>query len=144
MNKTLKATLLASLILNVLFVGVLLGQLPNRLATGAVFRQRMEGAINELPEPARSRFRQQIEQTRQEVQPLRDQIQEARNEAVRVFVAEKFDEPAYDRQVSKISELRAELAKRMAASVKEAAKDLPSEQRQTLAEAFKRPATASR
>jgi uncharacterized membrane protein len=141
MNKPLKATLLASIILNVLLVGVFLGQLPNRIATGSFFRQRMEGAINDLPEPARSRFRHKMEQARTEVQPIRDQIQEARNEAIRVFVAEPFDEAAYDRQVSRISELRRELAKRMAASVKEAAKELPSEQRQTLAEAFKRPAT---
>jgi uncharacterized membrane protein len=144
MNKPLKATLLASIILNVLFVGVFLGQLPNRFATGSFFRQRMETAINDLPEPARSRFRQKMEQTRKEVEPIRDQIQEARNEAIRVFVAEPFDETAYDRQVSKISELRGELAKRMAASVKEASRELPSEQRQTLAEAFKRPATSPR
>jgi uncharacterized membrane protein len=144
MNKALKATLLASFILNVLFVGVLLGQLPNRFATGSVVRQRMDDAINDLPEPQRSRFRQKMEQTRKEVQPIRDQIQEARGEAIRVFVAEAFDEAAYDRQVNKISELRAELTKRMAASVKEVAKDLPPEQRETLSEAFKRPATVSR
>lgn len=144
MNKALKITLLASIILNVLFLGVLLGQLPNRFAMGSSFQQRMDAAINDLPEPARSRFRDKIEQTRKEVQPIRDQLQQARNETIRVFAAEPFDEAAYDRHVSDISELRVELGKRMAASMKQLATGLPAEQRQMLAEGLKRPATRSR
>jgi uncharacterized membrane protein len=144
MNKALKVTLLASIILNVLLVGVLLGQLPTRFATRSSFQQRMDTAINDLPEPARSRFRDKMEQTRKEVQTIRDEIQKARNETIRVFVADPFDGAAYDRHVSHITELRVELGKRMAASMKEFATGLPSEQRQMLAEGLKRPATASR
>ncbi|HEV8342073.1 MAG TPA: periplasmic heavy metal sensor [Candidatus Binatia bacterium] len=143
MNKKLKFVFLASILLNVLLGGVLLGELPRRLDRSLSRQEQMDKAIKELSEPMRSRFRNKMEQARKDVEPIRDQIQEARNETIRVFIAEPFDEVAYDRQVSKITDLRVQLAKRMAASMKEAAKELPSEQRQALAEAFKRPPTPS-
>ena len=143
MNKKLKFVFLASILLNVLLGGVLLGELPRRLDRSLSRQEQMDKAIKELPEPMRSRFRNKMEQARKDVEPIRDQIQEARNETIHVFIAEPFDEAAYDRQVSKITDLRVQLAKRMAASMKEAAKELPPEQRQALAEAFKRPPTPS-
>lgn len=144
MNKVLKLTFLASLILNVLFIGVLLGQLPNRVGRDSSSPGRIEAAAQQLPEPGRSRFRNQMEQLRAEVQPLRQQIQEARNSALRALAAEPFDGVAFDRQVSQISELRVQLSKRMAEGMKEVVKDLPADQRQALAEAFKRPSTSRR
>jgi uncharacterized membrane protein len=144
MNKVLKLTFLASLVLNVLFIGVLLGQLPNRVGGGSSSPGRIETAAQQLPEPARSRFRNQMEQLRAEVQPLREQIQEARNSALRALAAEPFDGVAFDRQVSQISELRVQISKRMAERMKEVVKDLPADQRQVLAEAFKRPSTSRR
>jgi Spy/CpxP family protein refolding chaperone len=76
---------------------------------------------------------------RNETDPIRAQIQSARNETIAIFVAEPFDEAAYDRHVNKIDELRIQMAKRMAANMKEIAKELPAEQRKTLARAFERP-----
>lgn len=144
MNKVLKLAFLASLVFNVIFIGVLLGQLPNRFAGVSSPQGRIETAAQRLPEPARSRFRNEIEQLRAEVQPLREQIREARNSALRAFGAEPFDGVAFDRQVSQISELRVQLSKRMAERMKEVVKDLPADQRQALAEAFKRPSTSRR
>lgn len=144
MNKKLKFLFLVSILLNVLLGGVLLGELPRRLDTSLSRQEQMDNAVKELPEPIRSRFRNKMEQARKDAEPMRQQIQEARNEALRVFTAEPFDEAAYDRQVSKISELRLKLAKHMATNVKKAAKELSSEQRRALAETFKRPPTSSR
>ena len=74
---------------------------------------------------------------------IRDQIQQAREEAIRILIAEPFDGTAYDRQVSKIHELYGQRSQRMAEIVKEVAKDLPPEQRQVLAEVLKRPPSSS-
>jgi uncharacterized membrane protein len=141
MNKTVKLIFLGSMVLNVLFSGILLGQLPNRLGRDSFYQRRIDTAAMKLPEPSRAHFRQKMGQVRSEVQPLREQLQEARNEAIRAFTAEPFDEAAYDRQIGKISELRRQMSKRMAATMKEIAKELPLEERQALAEAFKRPPT---
>jgi len=139
MNKKLQFAFLVSLLVNVLLVGVLLGQLPERVDRGSSRGQRMEEAIAELPEPLQARFCEKMEPLREDRESLRNQIQEARDEAIRLLVTEPFDEAAYDRQVNKIHELRGLRAKRMAEVVKAVAKDSPLEQREMLAEMLKRP-----
>ncbi|HEY3302775.1 MAG TPA: periplasmic heavy metal sensor [Candidatus Binatia bacterium] len=139
MNKTLKLVFLISIVLNVLLVGVLLGELPNRFDRRPLPQERIAAAAKQLPESERPRFESKMEQMRKEVQPLRDQLQEARQETLRVFAAEPFDESAFDRQVSKVAQLRVQLFMRMAESMKAIAKELPAEQRQALARAFERP-----
>jgi uncharacterized membrane protein len=117
---------------------VLLGQLPQRFDRRFSPREKLEAAVKELPEPARSRVGSRMEQMHKEIEPLRDQIEKTRDETIGVFVAEPFDEAAYDRAVSKIDELRLQMGQRLAANMKEIAKELPTEQRKALARAFER------
>jgi uncharacterized membrane protein len=139
MNAKLKFAFLASLLVNVFLVGILLGELPHRFDERLSREERMENALEKLPEPLRARFRGKMERMREGSEQLRDQIQAAREETIRILIAEPFDGTAYDRQVNKIHELYGQRAKRMAELVKEVAKDLPPEQRQMLAEVLKRP-----
>jgi uncharacterized membrane protein len=143
MNTKLKFAFLASLLVNVFLLGVLLGELPRHFDEGVSREERMEKALDTLPESLRARFRGKMERMREGSEQLRDQIQEARDEALRILIAEPFDGTAYDQQVSKIHELYGQRAKRMAELVKEVAKDLPPEQRQVLAEVLKRPPSPS-
>jgi uncharacterized membrane protein len=138
MNKTLKLTFLVSIVLNVLLIGVMLGELPNRFEGRPDPGQRIEAAAQQLPEPARSRFRTIMEQARKDAQPTRDQIQAARGETLRLFAAEPFDEAAFDRAVNKMTEIRARLAARYATAMKTLAKELPAADRKSLARAFER------
>lgn len=143
MNAKLKFAFLASLLVNVFLVGILLGELPHRFDERLSREERMEKAIEALPEPLRARFRGKLEGMREGSEQLRDQIQEAREEAIRILIAEPFDGTAYDRQVNKIHELYGQRSQRMAEIVKEVAKDLSPEQRQMLAEVLKRPPSPS-
>jgi uncharacterized membrane protein len=143
MNAKLKFAFLASLLVNVFLVGILLGELPHRFDDRLSREERMEKAIEALPEPLRARFRGKLERMREGSEQLRNQIQEAREEAIRILIAEPFDGTAYDRQVNKIHELYGQRSQRMAEIVKEVAKDLPPEQRQVLAEVLKRPPPSS-
>lgn len=144
MNRGFKLTFVVSIVLNVFFLGLLLGHLPTRMDRPSSVEQRIEAAASQLSEPARSRFRKNIEQTRRDLQPIRQQIQEVRNEVLRIFVTEPFDETAYDQQVSQMTALRVQLSGRMADSMKQTAKGLSLEERQVVAEAFRRPPAASR
>jgi uncharacterized membrane protein len=143
MNAKLKFAFLASLLVNVFLVGILLGELPHRFDEKLSREERMEKAIEALPEPLRARFRGKLERMREGSEQLRNQIQEAREEAIRILIAEPFDGTAYDRQVNKIHELYGQRSQRMAEIVKEVAKDLAPEQRQVLAEVLKRPPPSS-
>ena len=140
MTKAFKLAFLASLVLNLLLLGVILGYAPRGYeATPPPRQQRMEDALKKVPEPSQSRFREKFAQIRASADPLRQQIDEARNETLRLLAAERFDEAAYDRQVSKIEELRGEMFKRMGQDFKQTAKELSPDERRMLADVLRRP-----
>jgi uncharacterized membrane protein len=140
MTKALKLVFLGSLVLNLMLLGVILGQVPRGLeATPSTRTQRMEEALKKVPEPAQSRFREKFAQIRASSDPLRQQIDEARAETLRLLSADPFDEAAYDRQVSKIGELRAEMFKRMGQNFKQTANELSPDERRMLADVLRRP-----
>jgi uncharacterized membrane protein len=135
MNQKLKWIVLASILLNVLLVGILFGQLPRRMDRDVYRQQITEQAVKKLTESTREPFRQKLEHMRVAAEPIRRQIREARDESIRIVITEPFDEAAFDRQVKRINDLRVQ----MADILKEAAKNLPPEQRRALGETMKRP-----
>jgi len=143
MNRTLKTVFLISLIVNVLLVGVLFGALPRSFGERHSFRERFKADIEKLPEPARTRLRESLEQGRKADKPVVEEIRSAREDALRIVAADPFDEAAYDRQVVKIAELRRGLFKHMSDNFKAVVKDLPVEQRKAVADIFKRPPPGS-
>ena len=142
MSKSFKLIVLASLVLNLLFLGVILGYAPHRFDAPRTRQQRMEAALGKLPEPAQSRFRQifkQIRDLRAAGDPLREPMDAARNQALQLMSAQTFDEAAYDQQVKKFDELREETFQRMSHVIKQVVKDLTPDDRRTLAELLRRP-----
>ncbi|MGH7929336.1 MAG: periplasmic heavy metal sensor [Candidatus Binatia bacterium] len=139
MTKTAKLAFLASLVLNLLLLGIILGQVPRGLDTRPTRQQRMEAALKKLPEPAQSHLREKFSEIRATADPLRRQADVARAETIRLLSTEPFDETAYDRQVNKIEELRAEMFSRMGQVIKQTAKELSPEERRMLAEVLRRP-----
>jgi len=141
MTKTVKLAFLGSLVLNVLLLGVILGQVPRGLeGTPTTRQQRMEDSLKKLPEPTQARLREKFSQIRAAGDPLRQQIDQARAETLRLLSADPFDEAAYDREVNRIEELRGEMFKRMAQNFKQTAKEFSPEERRMLAEVLRRPA----
>lgn len=139
MSKTVKLVFLASLVLNLLLLGVILGRVPSAFEGGSPRGQRMEQALKNLPEPVQKRIREKFDQIRAAGDPLREQMDRERAEALRLLSADPFDEAAYDRQVSKIEDIRLEMFKRMAGTVKQAAKELTPEERRMFADVLRRP-----
>src|SRR4030095_12846836 len=99
MTKALKLVFLGSLVLNLLLLGVILGQVPRGLETTTSTRtQRMEEALRKVPEPAQSRFREKFAQIRAANDPLRQQLDEARAETLRLLAGDPFYQRATDSQ----------------------------------------------
>jgi uncharacterized membrane protein len=139
MNAKLRLAFLASILINVLLAGFLLGALPRRFESDASRQQQMEQALKELPEPQQARFREKLDRMRKEVGPMNDKMREAREKAIGILIKEPFDEAAYERQVTQINDLRERMTQHMAISFKEAVLDLPPERRTVLADMLKRP-----
>ena len=139
MNRNVKMVFVASIILNVLLIGVLLGQSPRRFDRGALRQQRMEQALKDLPEAAQTRLRDKFQQLRAAAAPLFEQIRKNEEQAVQLLGKEPFDESAYDRQVSKITDMRVAMTKKLSQVVKDASKDLSAQERARFAQLLSRP-----
>jgi uncharacterized membrane protein len=139
MNQKLKWVILASIILNVLLVGILFGQLPHRFDREAYYQRVMDQAVKKLPQSEQAAFRRKMDQMRTEAEPIRNQIREARDETIRIVTTEPFDESAFDREVKRVNDLRVQ----MSGILKKAAKQWPPEERRALGEALKRPSSAA-
>jgi uncharacterized membrane protein len=137
MKSKLRIAFLASIILNVLLAGVIFGRLPQQLQEGSTQRGRFRAEVEKLPEPARSRFREKIEEFRKS--GLREQIRATREETIGLLRADRFDQEAYDRQVRKMNDLRMQMTQQMADNLKDVVRDLPIDQRSAVAELLKRP-----
>lgn len=144
MNTKLKSAFIASIVLNVLLLGIFFGTLSPGFGRESSRRERLTEEIEKLPEPARSRFRDKMAQIRSADDPLREQIRQARNQAIELLVAQRFDEAGYDKQLIQISQLRGQMSKRLADDLKDLVRGLPPEQRTAIGEMLKRPAPPSR
>ena len=137
MSKTVRLVFLASLVLNVLLLGVVLGRLPREVGFGR--QQRLEQALKDLPEPTQTRFREKFKLMRAAGDPQMDQIRVAREETLRILSTDPFDEAAYDRHVSQIDDLQLQMFKKIGQTVKEIAKELSPEERRLFAKILRRP-----
>lgn len=137
MKSKLRIVFLGSIILNVLLAGVIFGRLPQHFQESSPQRGRFRAEVDKLPEPARSRFLEKIDEFRKT--GLREQMRAAREETIRLLSADPFDEAAYDRQVRKMNDVRMQMSNRMAENVREVVRDLPLDQRNAVAEMLKRP-----
>ncbi len=139
MNHKTKWITLISLLLNVLLIGILFGRLPHQFNRSAYYERLVEQAVKKVPQAEQAAFRQRLDQMRAQAAPIGDEIRKTRDETLRIVTADRFDEAAFDNEVKKINDLRV----RMAGILKQAAKDLPPDQRHALGEALKRPSSSA-
>ena len=139
MSQKTKLAFIASIVLNVLLVGVLLGQSPRRFDPGSMREQRMEQAIKDLPAASQTRLREKFKQLRATAEPLFREMRQIQDESARLLAVEPFDEAAFDGQQAKINKMRADMTKKLSEVVKNAVKDLTPEERQRFAELLRRP-----
>ena len=87
-------------------------------------------------------FREKFAEIRAAGDAERKEIEQARAEALRILSADPFDDVAYERQISRIGELRAEMFAKSGQMMKQTAKELTPEERRMLADVLRRPGPA--
>lgn len=140
MTRKVKLAFLASVVLNIVLLGVILGKVPRSFGERPSREERMEQGLRKLPDPVQARFREKFAQVRAAGEPARRQMDDARAEALRLLAAEPFDEAAYDRQLSKIDELREDMFRRMGQTIKQIVREFSPEERRMFADLLRRPA----
>jgi uncharacterized membrane protein len=139
MRQQTKLVFIASIVVNVLLLGFLVGQSPRRFDRGALRERRMEEVIKDLPAASQTRLRERFQQIRATAEPLFGQMRQVQDESARLLGVEPFDEAAFDGQQARINKMRADMTKQLSEVVKNAIKDLTPEERRRYADLLRRP-----
>lgn len=138
MTPRIKTIFFASLLLNVVLAGIMLG-----MASGHMGRKWHDSydqsALESLPPETRKLFDSTVEKARTDNRQIWKQMRELREETLHILQAASFDAAAYQQHMDKMRELRDQAMQHKADAVKELAGALPADQRAKLADMLSRP-----
>jgi uncharacterized membrane protein len=136
----MKILIVASLVLNVLLAGVIMGNVSHQMGRKYLgFKQHERKLVAKLPPEKQRLFRDAMERAHLECEDLRKQIGNTRERALSILTAPEFDERAFQAEVEKLHDLRGMIAQRLADATMELAKQFDSEERKVLGGYLKRP-----
>ena len=140
MKPSVKLFVIASLLLNVLLVGVMLGRMgrdfmppPPPVQSGDA-PPPYEAMAKTLPEPARAPYLEAMHRYEADTAHKHADLERLREESADLLKAEPFDKKAYVAKTEEIRKLRSELAGKMMLTVANLAGSLSQEERAGLAE----------
>ncbi|MFC1812403.1 periplasmic heavy metal sensor [Thermodesulfobacteriota bacterium] len=134
MSKKMKILIFSSLLLNVLLVGVVIGDVSHRFHIEHFVQKSVKEFASKLPGDKAALFLETVERVHLNNRDAYDQIREAREEAMSLLSAPEFDEPGYRLQVEKLHELRSLMKRRLADATTELARQFSQEERKALAQ----------
>lgn len=137
MSKKMKILIFSSLLLNVLLIGIVIGDMSHRFHKEYFVRQSVQEFASKLPKDKATLFLETVERVHMNNRDAYDQVREARKEAMRLLSASEFDEPAYRLQIEKIHGLRSLMKRRLADATIELARQFNHEERKALAQHLK-------
>jgi uncharacterized membrane protein len=137
MSKKVKILVVASVVLNVLLAGVIIGHVAQMNRWSAFRNDRALAA--KLPPEKYNRFTEVMGGARAECKQIRRQIRETRKLTLGILMAPKFDEPSFQREVEKLRELRGQVSDRMAGATLQLAREFDPEERKLLGRYLERP-----
>jgi len=139
MSKTIKILIISSLILNVLFIGIIIGSMSDRLFRKDFPRRHPPELRVKLPPDKEKLFSYTMEKAFRENDDIRKQMDEARERVLSILSAPEFDEATYQAETAKLEKLRGMMMQRFADATRELAKQFNQEERKALAEHLKQP-----
>jgi len=134
MSKKMKVLIFSSLLLNVLLIGVVIGDVTHRFHIEHFVRKSVQEFASKLPEDKAALLLETVGRVHLNNRDEYNQLREARKEAMKLLSATEFDEAAYRLQIEKIHELRSLMKQRLADATIELAKQFSQEERRSLAQ----------
>lgn len=133
MKKTIKAFIIASVLLNILMAGVIFGNIGRHFFR-VHERITAQELAEELPQNKRKLFEETMRSTETETGEWHQQLSDARKQAANILKAEPFDANAYLTQMQKIQDVRNQIMQKTAQSIATLAAKFTQEERATLSE----------
>ena len=134
MSKKLKILLSVSIILNILFIGMLIGHFSQRFSMQRFMKGDVIETIKSLPQDKQELVFNTIKQVKIETKGRREQIQKNRIEILETLTAPEFNPELFDKQVKELHATFEELTIELGDAVKKLALNLNQKERQALAE----------
>jgi len=138
MSRNIKIVLTASIILNVLFLGILIGLFSDDFKKHKNMRSQMHSSIDKLPKEKAKLVKKTMRSLHKETKKTRKQVRKTRKNINNIISAPEFDESAYDAEIKNLQELQAEIMKKFGKVTKELALQLEQDERKVIAELLKK------
>jgi len=139
MSKKVKMLLVASLVLNVLFAGVIMGNVFHRIGWRSASKHDDRVLAAKLSPEKYKLFTEVMGGARSECKQIRKQIRENREQVLGILTAPEFDEASFQREVDTLNDLRGQVADRLAVATLELARQFDPEERRLLGKYLERP-----
>ena len=137
MSKKMKIVFLCSLLLNVMLIGIIVGDVSRRLSKENLIKEQMSELTSKLPEDKRELLFNVMRNVYSSSGDTFKQIIRSRERALAAMTAPEFDETAYQKEVEKLHKLRRIMKQRLADAAKELAHQFNREERKILADFFR-------
>ena len=133
MSKTMKIVIACSLVLNILLIGVVIGNVSHRFFKGDSFKRKIPKLSVKLSPEKEKLLSDTMEKVRQENRSIRIQMKETREKVFSILTAPEFDETAYESETKKLHETRGLMMLQLSNAMKVMAKQFNQEERKALA-----------
>ena len=136
MSKTLKIIFAASIILNILLAGVVIGTYTHGFKAKFSPRPDIDEALKDFPADKRALVTGAMESLRERTKETKKEIRERRREVLEILSAPEFDPALYDNKVPELHALMDRLGNEFAGTARDLALNLDQDERKALAEAI--------
>ncbi len=132
------AVLLASLMINMMFVGLVAGRMWAHSGWHEEHSHRRDGKgigafLHQLPESRRQVLRVTLEATRVEVRAMREEVRQLRQQARSVLSHDPFDSAAFTAAMARVNAARAKIGERVAKGMSDLAGQMTIDERKAFA-----------
>ncbi|HML96546.1 MAG TPA: periplasmic heavy metal sensor [Thermodesulfobacteriota bacterium] len=134
MSKAIKIIFAASIILNILLAGVVIGAYSHGFRAKFSMRHDIDEALKDFPPDKRALVTGAMESLRENTKETKKEIRERRREVLEILSAPEFDPALYDKKVAELHALMNRLGNEFADTARDLALELDQDERKALAE----------
>ncbi len=134
MSKTFKIIFAASIILNILLAGVVIGTYSHGFRMKLSMRQDIDETLKDFPADKRALVTGAMESLRERTKETKKEIRKRRREVLEILSAPEFDPALYDKKVAELHTLMDRLGNEFAGTARDLALNLDQDERKALAE----------
>lgn len=138
MSKSMKILFAASVVLNVLFAGIVIGTCSHGFKGKFGMRHEMREVVSEFPADKQDLVKNAMKELRASTKTTKAKLREKRQEVIEVLSAPEFDPQLFDRRMKELHTIMGRLGDQYAVTAKRLALNLDQDERKALAEVIMR------